>query len=303
MITSWLTLRDLEYLIAVAKHGHFGRAAKECHVSQPSLSTQIKKIEGYLGVSLFERTNRRVTITEAGRKIANQAQAVIDEAMKIQSSIAEASKPKFENLKIGVIASLSPFVPHVLTQLKKSFPAAKLSLREGQTEDLIRELKSGALDAVIAADTVKDPTLKVHQLFFEPFVLAAPKGNPILDNPKIRVADLKVSEMVLLEEGHCLRDQIVDFCSIGKRGQVRTFHANSIETLRHLVASGAGYTLLPQLAVKEQPMENLISYREFGNKVLGRDVVAIHRKQSEKLAAHTLLIKTLIRSTPKSLEG
>lgn len=301
MISSWLTLRDLEYLTAVAKHEHFGKAARECHVSQPSLSTQIKKIEGYLGVSLFERTNRRVKITETGQKIANQAHVILEESRKIESLIGASTVASFAQLKLGIISSLTAFVPHVLIKIKKAFPTAQLTLKEGQTDELVKDLKTGALDAVIAADTVRDKTLRSLTLFFEPFVLAAPRGSPVLDRVNIRTTDLKLSEMVLLEEGHCLRDQVVDFCPTNKRGHLRSFNANSIETLRHLVASGAGYTLLPQLAVKEQPIEKLISYRTFENKAPGRDVVVLYRAGSQNLVAYDLLIKTIAQAAPKEL--
>ncbi len=293
MITSWLTLRDLEYLVAVARHEHFGKAANECHVSQPSLSTQIKKIEGYLGITLFERTNRRVQITEIGLNVAEQAQLVLLEARKIEALIGVKGSDTFEQLKIGVISSLSPIIPQILIGLKKDFPKAKLTLQEGLTENLTKELKSGQLDIIIAADTIKDATLKIRRLFFEPFVLAAPVGSSILEKVKIRTGDLKMSEMVLLEEGHCLSDQIEDFCPINTRGQRKSYHANSIETLRHLVASGAGYTLLPKMAVENQPIGKLIFYREFDNLGVGRNVVAVFRSQSEGLISYRKLIQTL----------
>lgn len=249
-----------EYVISVAKHEHFGRAAQECHVSQPTLSTQIKKIEDYLGTALFERTNRRVKTTPAGKKTAEQAAVVLDEARKIPIMLGQTASTCFANLKLGVISSLAPLVPYILADLKKAFPNSTLTLHEATTQDLIRELKLGALDAVVAADTLKDQTLTKISLFFEPFVLAAPKGHPILLRSKPRLLDLKAAEMVLLDEGHCLRDQALGFCPANRRGQPKEFHATSIDTLRHLVASGAGYTLLPELAVKESPLGNLISY-------------------------------------------
>lgn len=293
MITSWLTLRDLEYLVAVAKYEHFGNAATECHVSQPSLSTQIKKIEGYLGVRLFERTNRSVHITETGRNVVAQAELVLLEARKIEGMISANKDASFEQLKVGVISSLSPMIPKVLIGLKKAFPEAKLFLQEGLTENLIKDLKSGRLDVVIAADTIKDASLILKSLFFEPFVLAAPIGSSILEKLRIRTGDLKTSEMVLLEEGHCLRDQIEDLCSMNTRGHSKAYHANSIETLRHLVASGAGYTLLPKMAVENEPLAKLISYRSFDNRGVGRNIVAVFRGQSEGLFAYPKLFQTL----------
>ncbi len=295
MITSWLTLRDLQYVAAVAKHEHFARAAKECHISQPSLSTQIKKIEGYLGVLLFERTNRRVKTTSAGRKMADQALIILDEAQKIPSLLGENASSDFKSLKLGVISSLSSYVPYAISDIKKVFPHATLSLHEGTTKGLVEELKSGALDAVVAADTVDEKTLRSFPLFFEAFVLAAPKNHKILSRSKIMPSDLKASDMVLLDEGHCLRDQAIHICPVNKRGSIQPFHANSIETLRHLVASGAGYTLLPQLATKDRVMNNLISYINFENTKIGRDIVLLCRRHSANLTCYQALIKGLAR--------
>ncbi|MBC7370707.1 MAG: LysR family transcriptional regulator [Bdellovibrionaceae bacterium] len=293
MIHNWLTLRDLQYVIAVAKHEHFGRAAKECHISQPSLSTQIKKIEDYLGVALFERTNRRVSTTSAGRKMAVQALIIMDEAQKIPALLGEENSTQFKTLKLGVIASLSPYVPFAIADVKKAFPKTSLSLHEGTTENLLEDLKSGTLDAVIAADTVDDPTVKVRPLFFEPFLLAAPKGHAILQRAKLKPSDLNASDMVLLEEGHCLREQTVDICPVNRRGNIQSFHANSIETLRHLVASGAGYTLLPELATKDPAMKSLISYVRFENAKVGREIVLLCRRHSAGLPSFQGLHKAL----------
>lgn len=295
MITSWLTLRDLQYVVAVAKHEHFARAAKECHISQPSLSTQIKKIEGYLGVTLFDRTNRVVKTTPAGKKMAQQALIILDEAQKIPGLIGETSSLDFKTLKLGIISSLSPYVPYAISDIKKAFLKTSLSLHEGTTEELIGDLKSGALDAVIAADTVDDNTLKSFPLFFEPFVLAAPKGHEILARSAVKPSDLKASEMVLLKEGHCLRDQAIDICPVNRRGSIQPFHANSIETLLHLVASGAGYTLLPYLAAKEKTMSNLVSYAHFENTKIGRDIILLCRQHSANLTNYQILVKSLVR--------
>ena len=298
MSVSWLTFRDLEYVIAVAKHEHFGRAAKECCVSQPSLSTQIKKIEGHLGVILFERNNRHVATTREGQKVAEIAASILDQALKIPSVLGEEAALPLKILNLGVISSISPFIPYVLNNLKKTFQGAPLSLREDVTDVLVEQLKSGALDAVIAADTVKDNALRSVPLFFEPFVLAAPRDHPILSKSNVKPSDLRASEMVLLEEGHCLREQAIHLCPTNRRGNPKTFHANSIETLRHLVASGAGYTLLPKLAAKSRPMSNLITYIEFQKAEVGRQIVLLRRGQAADQRPFELLTQCLIKSIP-----
>lgn len=301
MNLSWLTLRDLEYIIAVAKHEHFGRAAQECHVSQPTLSTQIKKIEGNLAAMLFERTNRCVKITPAGKVVAEQAARVIDEAGKIPILLGQTTASRFEALKLGVITSLAPLVPYALTELKKAFPHSTLTLQEATTQHLVRELKAGGLDAIVAADTVKDEGVTRIPLFFEPFVLAAPKGHPILSRQKPRLSDLNASEMVLLDEGHCLRDQALSFCPVNRRGNPREFHATSVDTLHHLVASGAGYTLLPGLAAREGRLANLVCYLKFVEDNVGRKIVLLCRGQTSSLAPFRKLAQTITKSVPKSI--
>jgi LysR family hydrogen peroxide-inducible transcriptional activator len=294
----WLTMRDLQYVIAVAKHQHFGRAAQECNVSQPTLSTQIKKIEGFLNVRLFERTNRRVTVTLAGKNVAEQAQVVLNEVSKIGVMLGKASSVKFETLKLGVITSLSAFIPFILKELKKTFPKSILTLREATTENLLRELKSGGLDAVIVADTVKDQRLIKMPLFFEPFVLAAPKGHGILLRSKLKLSDLKASDMILLDEGHCLREQALGFCPVNRRANRREFHATSIDTLCNLVASGAGYTLLPALAAKNSHLGSLVSFVKFDDERVGRKIVMLSQCHSSELQTFRQLAQTLIRAYP-----
>ncbi len=298
MNVSWLTMRDLEYVLAAAKHEHFGRAAKECRISQPSLSAQIKKIEGYLGTLLFDRNSRRVTATVAGKKLAQQAAVILDEVRKIPSLLAPSSSAELGSIKLGVIFSATSLIPYVINDLKKAFRGTPISLREGTTDELVRELKSGALDAVIAADTVHESSLRTIPLFFEPFVFAAPKGHPILNKAKLKPSDLRASEMVLLEEGHCLRKQALQICPTNRRGNLRSFHANSIETLKHLVASGVGYTLLPKLATKGSPMSNLISYLDFETPQIGRDIVLLFREQAADQKAFERLTQSLLRAVP-----
>jgi len=276
MSISCLSLRDFEYLVAVTKTKHFGTAAKSLHVSQPTLSAQIKKIESFLGVVLFERSNRHVVITEVGRKVADQAQQVLDEATKI-ISISETSKRTLEGgLRLGAISTLGPFfIPRFLGPLRKKYPLLNLNLKEGLTDSLLEDLRKGDLDAVLAARTFHESGFKVFSIFFESFVLATPFGHRLSKKKALRVSDLRLEEMLLLEDGHCLRDQALDTCPANSRGNIHQFHATSVETLRHLVASGLGYTLLPKLAVYGHPMKNLVSYCSFKEKFIGREIVLV----------------------------
>ncbi|MGH9857598.1 MAG: LysR substrate-binding domain-containing protein, partial [Acidobacteriota bacterium] len=231
MITSWMTLRDLEYDSAVARYMHFGRASEACNVSQPALSSQIKKLEERLGFPIFERSNRRVAITEKGRAVVDQARIVLEEAEKIATfSAAENETGGMRGtLRLGVITTLGPYyVPHFLPQLRKQLPDLQLILREGLTDELLAELRSGELDAVLAARTFNETGLSVFPLFREPFLLAAPKNHPLTKKAKMTPANLRAEDMVLLEDGHCLRDQALEICPQNRRGNIRQFHVTSL---------------------------------------------------------------------------
>lgn len=294
-------LRDLEYLIAVAEHEHFGKAAAAVHVSQPALSGQIKKVEEFLGMQLFERSNRRVAITPIGEQVVDQARVVLEEARKIADLVRSANEPLCGNLRLGAITTLGPYYwPHVLAPLRKRFPKLTLHLREGMTDELLADLRAGTLDAVLASPTAAfDDSLRVLPLFMEPFLLAAPKSHALVKKPGLRPLDLRAADMVLLEDGHCLKDQTVAICPANRRGHIQQYHATGLETLRHLVASGLGYTLIPQLAAKEDPkLKNLICYRRFDGKPVGREIVLVARKRFARMRDIELLAAYLKELRP-----
>ncbi|PYS01137.1 MAG: LysR family transcriptional regulator [Acidobacteria bacterium] len=281
MNISSLTLRDLEYLVAVADHRHFRKAAESCHVSQPALSAQIRKTEDFLGVQLFERSNRNVVITPVGERVARQARVVLEEAQKIAALVHRESEPLSGSLRLGAISTLGPYLmPHLLGALRKRFPKLELLLKEGLTDPLVGDLRTGALDAVLAAPAFKRDGLRLIPLFYEPFLLAAPKGHPLASKEPLQTKDLDSRGMVLLEDGHCLRDQSIQVCPSNRRGDFRQFHATSLETLRHLVATGFGYSLIPRLAVQmDDRLKNLIRYRQFEGKAPGRTIVLACRER------------------------
>lgn len=304
MNASWLTLRDLEYLISVADQLHFGKAAQVCHVSQPALSAQIKKMEEVFGFQLFERTHRKVTLTERGKLISDQARIILEEAEKLVSIAQQTEKSDLHgNLRLGVIATLGPYyVPHFLSDLKSQFPKLKLIFREGLTDQLLSDLRSGSLDAVLAARTFDESGFRVFPIFDEAFVLAVPKNHALGAKDPLLVRDLHTEDMVLLEDGHCLRDQTLEICPPNRRGNIRQFHATSVETLKHLVASGMGYTLLPELAIGDfDPMKNLLTYRKFESEKIGRTIVLVCRQRYARLAEIEKLAEFLQRIAPKKI--
>jgi LysR family transcriptional regulator, hydrogen peroxide-inducible genes activator len=286
MNISSLTLRDLEYLVALADRRHFGKAADFCHVSQPALSAQIRKIEDFLGVQLFERSNRNVVITPIGEQVARQARIVLEEAGKIATLAQETSEPLSGALRLGAIATLGPYLmPHLLVPLRKKFPKLELLMKEGLTDELIEDLRDGVLDAVLAAPTFNTDGLRVVPLFEEPFLVAAPKGHALAAKATVNPKELNSEDMVLLEDGHCLRNQTIEVCPANRRGKFREFQATSLETLRHLVASGFGYSLMPRLAVDSNDrLKNLIRYRPLDGKAVGRTIVLVCRERFGRMS-------------------
>lgn len=245
-----INFRDLRYLVAVADQQHFGRAAAACFVSQPTLSTQIKKLEEYLGVQLVERTSKKVIVTPVGRMISERARQVLNEVDDIVNVARAAGDPMSGDLRLGIIPTLGPYlIPHLFPVLQAQYPRLRVLLHEERTSGLIDRLREGSLDAAIMGAPIPDDALIPQTLFHEPFQVALPADHPLADEPRIRRQDLDAVPMLLLEEGHCMRDQALDFCSTVGAQQQQDFRATSLETLRQMVATGAGVTLLPTLAV------------------------------------------------------
>jgi LysR family hydrogen peroxide-inducible transcriptional activator len=245
-----INFRDLRYLVAVADHQHFGRAAAACFVSQPTLSTQVKKLEEYLGVQLVERTSKRVIVTPVGRMVSERARQVLNEVDDIVDVARAAGDPMAGDLRLGIIPTLGPYlIPHLFPVLQAEYPRLKVLLHEERTSGLIDRLREGSLDAAIMGAPIPDDALIPQPLFQEPFQVALPAGHSLAAQATIERADLDAVPMLLLEEGHCMRDQALDFCSTVGAQQQQDFRATSLETLRQMVATGAGVTLLPTLAV------------------------------------------------------
>lgn len=257
-----MNLRDLRYLLALADHRHFGRAAEASHVSQPTLSTQIRKLEEELGITLVERAPRKVMLTEAGAEIAQRARTVIAEVEQMREIARRAHDPESGTLRLGLFPTLGPYLlPHVVGPLRARYPKLELLLIEEKTEALIARLREGRIDAAILALPVDDEGLEHAPLFDEPFVLAVPEHHPLASRGpgNLSLNALRNEHLLLLEDGHCLRDQALDVCHLAGAGEKDGFRATSLETLRQMVAAGVGMTLLPVLAVQPPvpPQPNL----------------------------------------------
>jgi LysR family hydrogen peroxide-inducible transcriptional activator len=246
-----MNLRDLQYLVALAEYKHFGRAAAASFVSQPTLSTQIRKLEEELGVTLVERAPRKVLLTEVGREIALRAREVLGEIEQIRAAAQRTRDPESGTVRLGIFPTLGPYLlPHVVPAIRRRFPRLELLLTEEKTEVLLRMLREGRLDAAILALPLHDDQLHHEFLFEEDFVLAVPEGHALATKAALKLGDLAEHNLLLLEDGHCLRDQALEVCQLNGAVERSGFRATSLETLRQMVAAGVGITLLPSLAVK-----------------------------------------------------
>ena len=246
-----MNLRDLKYLVALADHKHFGRAAAACYVSQPTLSTQIKKLEDELGVPLVERAPRKVMLTPAGRDAAERARRIVAEVEQMKEAARRSQDPEAGTVRLGMFPTLGPYLlPHVVPRIRARFPHLELLLVEEKSDVLLSRLREGKLDAVLLALPVADDQLHTEFLFEEPFVLAVPESHPLAQRGSLTLAELSHQQLLLLEDGHCLREQALDVCRLSGANEKSEFRATSLETLRQMVAADVGITLLPTLAVK-----------------------------------------------------
>ena len=278
-----MNLRDLQYLVAVADHRHFGRAAEACFVSQPTLSTQVKKLETELGVQLVERSSRRAILTPAGAEVVVRARALLAEADHIRGIALRAQDPEAGSIRMGLFPTLAPYLlPHVVPRLHERFPKLELLLVEEKTEVVLQQLRDGILDVGVLALPVSEEHLHREDLFSEDFLLAVPADHPLAagDGP-VPISVLATEHVLLLEEGHCLRDQALSVCRLAGADERGGFRATSLETLRQMVAAGVGVTLLPELAVTPPvaPSE-AIALRRFEAPAPERDIALLWRKTS-----------------------
>lgn len=282
-----MNLRDLRYLVALADTRHFGHAAERCHVSQPTLSAQIRKLENYLGVELIERQPRRISLTDMGEKVVARARRLLQEADEIQALTRKEGDPLSGKLKVGLIPTIGPYLlPLVARKLHKQLPKLKLMLYEYRTAVLLERLHNGEIDLGILALPVDTDGFEVEDLYEEEFLLALPSDHPLTKKQRVRPDDLPGETLLLLEDGHCLRDQALEVCSRVDVRESQDYRATSLETLRQMVAAGLGVTLLPALAASGPFASNrTLVTRSFAQPVPTRTVGAIWRKSSTRLPA------------------
>jgi len=278
-----VNLRDLEYLVAIADHLHFGRAAEASFVSQPTLSTQLRKLETELGVTLVERSRSGVMLTPAGEAVVERARAVLRETSDIRDIARHAADPEAASIRMGLFPTLGPYLlPHVVPAVREQFPKLELLLVEEKTEIVLHRLADGALDVGVLALPIHDAKLHIEPLFTEDFLLAVPRSHPLADHDgPVDLATIAGEQVLLLEEGHCLRDQALSVCRIAGAGERSGFRATSLETLRQMVAAGVGMTLLPELAVRPPVPESPdIALLRFSEPVPSRRIAMTWRRSS-----------------------
>ena len=283
-----ITLRQLRYLSALARHGHFGRAAEACSVTQPALSMQIRDLERTLGVAVVERRPGDVMLTDVGREIARRAEDVLTASRDLVDFARHRSGPLTGRLTLGVIPSLAPYLlPRILPLLQSRFPELQLELRETQTRQLIEDIKSGALDAAMLALPVAEPDIDTIALFEDLFLLAVPASDPRKETARVAAADIDQSRLILLEDGHCLRDQALAFCATATRvrgGAGTVFGASSLNTVMQMVAGGYGVTLIPQIAADVERRDARVKFLRLENPQPGRSIGLVFRRTSPRKA-------------------
>jgi LysR family hydrogen peroxide-inducible transcriptional activator len=296
-----MTLTELRYIVAVARLQHFGRAAEACFVSQPTLSVAVKKLEDELGVQLFERGPNEVSITPAGSRVIEQAQRVLEEADKVKALAKSAADPLEGPLKLGVIFTIAPYLlPQLIPVLRRRAPKMPLVIEENYTATLSERLKRGDIDAAMVALPFDEPGITVTPLYDEDFVVALAKTHPWAKRRSIAAAELAKESLLLLGTGHCFRDQVLNACPSLNRSSAtpgslqKTVEGSSLETIRLMVASGLGLTVLPASAVPERPAaRDLLAYIRFTRPAPDRRVVLASRSSFPRAAALAVIAESV----------
>ncbi len=277
-----MNFRALQYFVKLAELKHFSKAADACFVSQPTLSTQIRKLEEELGVSLVERAPRKIMLTPIGEDIAHRARHVLRDIEHIKDAARRSRDPQTGTIKLGIFPTLAPYLlPHVIPVIRQRYPELRIQLAEEKTDEILNMLDQGRLDAGLLALPVEEHGMEIEMLFEEPFVMAMPSSHPLSDKQSISLSDLEGTELLLLEEGHCLRQHALAVCKMAGAHERVDFHATSMETLRQMVAANAGVTLMPVLSVKPPiaSTEN-IALRPFNAPAPSRTIALVWRSSS-----------------------
>ncbi|MBZ5875126.1 hydrogen peroxide-inducible genes activator [Chromohalobacter israelensis] len=305
-----MTLTELRYIVTLAQERHFGRAAERCYVSQPTLSVAVKKLEEELGIALFERSKSTVQVTPLGEKIVEQSQRVLEQASLIREMATEGKDQLASPLRIGAIYTIGPYLfPHLIPELSRHAPQMPLYIEEGFTGELRRKLRSGELDAIIVALPFNEPDVLTKAIYEEPFEVLIPTGHPWAQRDAIAKEDLLTERLLLLGEGHCFRDQILEACpaisnQLNNPSNTLIAEGGSLETIRHMVASGLGITVLPKSAIGTGHYESgLLESRPFANSVPSRTVAIAWRASFPRPKAIDALTEAIDACQQQSIQA
>jgi LysR family hydrogen peroxide-inducible transcriptional activator len=271
-----MNIRDYEYISAVARLGGFGAAAKACNVSQPALSMQVKKLEDVLGIQIFERKGKSFLVTEIGKQVIAKGEEIIRRNKEILEIAKQANDPYAGIIKLGAFPTLAPYyLPRIMPQLGKQFPKITFLLVEDKTPELIKKLEQGELDAAFLAIPTHAENMQEIPVFEDEFLVALPSNHKLAKNKVLKRSDIAREKILLLEDGHCLRDQALEYCEIMGAYDMHDFRATSMETLREMVAGGLGITFIPQIAAV--PRKNIV-YIKLANPSPSRQIGLVFRK-------------------------
>ncbi len=293
-----ISLKQLRYFVAVARTRHFGKAAEQCAVTQPALSMQVQELEKTLGVQLIERSRNGIMLTEAGREVAGRANRILADTRDIVDFARRRGSVLSGPLHLGVIPSVAPYVlPALLPLIREKFRDLELHLRETQTQHLMEELLDGGLDLLLLALPVENPEVETVKLFNDRFLLAMPKSRQISNRIRATPEFLQQERLLLLEEGHCLRDQALSYCNLRRTDNIDTFGASNLSTIVQMVANGLGMTLLPELSIKLECRQGDIRLMRFTDPQPRRVVGLAWRRSSPRKRHFVELGKLITQAT------
>lgn len=281
-----MTITQLKYVLAIAEHKNFTKAAEKCFVTQPTLSTQIQKLEDQLDITIFDRAKKPIELTDVGKKIVSQARNIVNEADRIQDIVDQQKGFIGGEFRLGIIPTIMPtLLPMFLKNFIKKYPKVKLKIEELTTEEIISRINDGHLDAAIAATPLENENIKERALYYEPFVAYVPSGHRLYDKKQLEVSDLEMDDMLLLEDGHCFRDGVINLCKTFKDHLEDQFQleSGSIETLIKLSNEGLGMTLLPYLHTMDMNEAQSKNLRHFNKPTPAREVSIIYHKSELKM--------------------
>ncbi|OOF36631.1 DNA-binding transcriptional regulator OxyR [Rodentibacter heidelbergensis] len=299
-----MNIRDLEYLVALSEHKHFRRAADSCNVSQPTLSGQIRKLEDELGIILLERTSRKVLFTQSGMLLVEQARTVLREVKLLKEMASNQGKEMTGPLHIGLIPTVGPYLlPYIVPTLKAAFPDLEIFLYEAQTQQLLEQLETGRLDCAILAREQKTEAFIEVPIFEERMLLAVSEDHPWAKEKSISMNQLMGQEMLMLDDGHCLRNQALDYCFAAGARENSHFQATSLETLRNMVAANAGITFMPELAVKNEGTRTGVKYLPCHSPEPARSIALVYRPGSPLRSRYERVAKAVSGEVKSILAG